>query len=360
MRPKSILIIGNYGAGNLGDDAILGGILTDLKTLGCKGKIEVMHGGFHSSQEIYKHVEEVPFMPAGIRSFFSKKRKKAAMDAIKRADLVILGGGGLFTDSETGKAPLIWALQMYAVMRLNKPYICYGQSVGPLKSWFAKRITKRVFKGANGVCVRDHISAALLKKMGVENVITGTDPAFSWLTANLASVKKRVEKEDTLLISLRRYNKKTRAKWQAIIDGAVAFAKKKHLRPVIIAMDVRDEKELKDLRSTGLEVIAPPSANLAFQEFVKAKYAVTMRLHAGIFALAAKNPLLALSYSHKVSGLFKSLPSSGVEIIKMDHLSKGKLKRAFKKLASQKRSSLNLEKATVGNRDFLASELELR
>mgnify|MGYP001619439739 CR=1 FL=1 len=88
MGPRSILIVGNYGAGNLGDDAILGGIVKDLKTLGFTGKIRVGHGGFKSSRDIYKGLEEVPFMPSGFRSRF-KKTRQPALEAIKNSDLMI-------------------------------------------------------------------------------------------------------------------------------------------------------------------------------------------------------------------------------------------------------------------------------
>ena len=77
MAVKKILIIGNYGAGNLGDDSILAGILTDLKQIEYKGKISIMHGGADTSPEIYTDLKKVPFAPAGIRSFLSSKKKKA-------------------------------------------------------------------------------------------------------------------------------------------------------------------------------------------------------------------------------------------------------------------------------------------
>ena len=78
MAVKKILIIGNYGAGNLGDDSILAGILTDLKQIEYKGKISIMHGGADTSPEIYTDLKKVPFAPAGIRSFLSSKKQKIA------------------------------------------------------------------------------------------------------------------------------------------------------------------------------------------------------------------------------------------------------------------------------------------
>ncbi|NTU63536.1 MAG: hypothetical protein HGB05_09055, partial [Chloroflexi bacterium] len=121
----------------------------------------------------------MPFIPSGLRSHF-KKSNKEAFAAVKKADLVIFGGGGLFTDAETWKAPLIWAAQAEAAIRLKKPFICYGQSIGPLKTFFGRHFAKRIFKKAKAIHVRDQASADLLARWKMEATV-GTDAAFSWL-----------------------------------------------------------------------------------------------------------------------------------------------------------------------------------
>jgi dipeptide/tripeptide permease len=63
----------------------------------------------------------VPFVPFGIRSRL--RGGGAARKAIAEADLVILGGGGLFTDAENWKAPFLWATQAKACRKLKKKYI---------------------------------------------------------------------------------------------------------------------------------------------------------------------------------------------------------------------------------------------
>jgi len=299
MQPKHILIIGNYGSGNLGDDAILGGILTDLQAIGYDGAIEITHGGFQTSPEIYADLPKITFVPVGLRS---RLRKNNAKEAIQKADLVILGGGGLFVDSESWKAPLIWAKQAAACHRLGTPYICYGQSVGPLKHWLSRYLTRKTFKNAKAIHVRDQGSAKILRKLGITDVTVGTDPAFSWIAE-----QNSLENKDHLIIVLREWNQKAKDSWNEILEKTKEFAAQKNLKPVLMAMDPRNSKELKALKETGLHVLEPKSALEALKHIKEAKATVSMRLHSSIFAIAAGIPLLALSYSPKVEALMQSL-----------------------------------------------------
>jgi polysaccharide pyruvyl transferase CsaB len=346
-----ILIIGNYGAGNLGDDAILAGIVTELRLVGFKGKIEVTHGGFQSSTDIYKGLKKVPFVPFGFRSRLKRGQKKAAHAAIKRADLVILGGGGLFVDTETIKAPLIWAKQAKTCRKLKTPYICYGQSIGPLKHFISRFVTKRVFKNAKAIHVRDNASARTLRKMRITEVTIGSDPSLSWLQSQKTSIKRN----NALVISLRHWTKSTSKLWAPLLTEIKKFAKKKKLKPVLIAMDIRNQKEIKNLKKTGLEVFEPASATSAFEGIQKSKMAITMRLHACIFALAAKTPLIAISYSPKVESLIKSLGSSA-QLIKATNFSTRKLKKSLQKA---KREALDLETPAAKNQAFLSHNIRL-
>lgn len=338
MRTNSILIVGNYGAGNLGDDAILGGIVTELRSIGYTGEILVTHGGSKTSSEIYKGLKKVPFVPGGLRSRF-KKTRKPALAAIKLADLVILGGGGLFTDEESWKAPLIWAAQAKACRRLGKPYICFGQSVGPLRHWWSRRLAKNVFKNALAVHLRDQVSANLLKSWKIDAKL-GTDPAFSWLSQE----KRSIPKKPVLLVSLRKWPGFSAVQWKPIVKEIQVFAKKRKLNPILLSM-----QQGEDLKESGLELYEPSSALAAFEAFEKAQLAVTMRLHAGIFAIAAGTPVLALSYSQKVKGLLND------SCTVLSSFEPEEIRDSLKNLSKK---TLNVEAKLVKNQDFLRQVLE--
>lgn len=351
MGPRSILIIGNYGAGNLGDDAILAGILTDLKAVGYRGKIAVTHGGHASSADLYKGLQKVPFVPFGLRSRFSIRRKEAK-NAIREADLVILGGGGLFVDTESRLAPWIWAAQANACRALRTPYLIYGQSVGPLKSWTSRFLTKRVFRSAKAIHVRDGASHRLLLDWGISATL-GSDPALSWLQEE----RKKTEKKPVLLVALRLWPGVDTLTWNQILKPIQDFAAKKKWKPILISMDSRSEEERAALRTLDFELFEPTSASMAFEGFQRAQMAVIMRLHAGIFALAAGLPILALPYSTKVSALFESLQvKGGVDVLPQSSWNGKSLKKHLESLHTPSR--FDAESPIMRNQAFLAHALE--
>jgi polysaccharide pyruvyl transferase WcaK-like protein len=105
----------------------------------------------------------------------------------------------------------------------------------------------------------------------------------------------------------------------------------------------------EDLKEAGLELYEPNSALAAFEAFEKAQLAVTMRLHAGIFGVAAGTPVLALSYSQKVKGLL------GDSCTVLSGFEPEKLRDSLKTLTKK---SHNVEVKLVKNQSFLRQVLE--
>ena len=107
---KQILVCGNYGAGNLGDEAILDGLLKLISSTWPQAKVTVQSAKPNSTHRVHK-VDSVYFFPAGVKScfkFWFSTRCLNTIRALSKTDLVILGGGGLFSDEkrqeETTKA----------------------------------------------------------------------------------------------------------------------------------------------------------------------------------------------------------------------------------------------------------------
>lgn len=352
MHPRKLLIIGNYGAGNLGDDAILGGILTDLKKVAWKGEVLVTCGPQKTSTDVYKQIKRIPFMPSGLKSRFARTQVKIAKRNFDSIDMAIMGGGGLFTDSESVRAPYIWYKQAKALIRAKKPYLIYGQSVGPLKSMWSRYFAKKVFKNAKAILVRDQESLHMLRKWGLEATL-GTDPALSWLTEEL---QKRPKKEAVLLISLRHWPKLGLREWKAWSKPINEYCKKNKLKPIALSMEPSSGKERSELAQLGWELYAPLSAREALFAFQKAKEALVMRLHAGIFSLVAKTPFTALAYSQKVVSFFETLElKTPIHFLTPQKWSPNDLRETLKQNKSV--PSFNVEEAIQKNNNFLKEHL---
>lgn len=338
MRANRLLVIGSYGAGNLGDDAIFAGLQALLKKLKWKGELFVTHGGHSSSKEIYAkaiHVDLKPLKPFKAHSF-------------PQVDLAIMGGGGLFVDTEGMKVPLFWSRQMPA----KTPLILIGQSLGPLKHLSSRKITKWALKKAEAIQLRDPLSLSELAKLKLKGE-AGTDLALHYLK----TLPKPKRKKNTLILSLRNWDSDTNQSWQPILKAAKALAKKHKLKLKILAMDLKNQEEIKKLKATKLEVLTPQSAEEAYKHFASSKLVISMRLHASLFAVAAETPTLALSYSSKVQGLFTSLNlQDGFAMTKTKGLTAKEIKELAEPLLGHKPQT-KWRPLLRQNQDFLARQL---
>lgn len=354
MRPKRLLIIGNFGAGNLGDDAILGGIVTDLKKVGYEGEIMVTHGPIASSLDIYNGLTRVPFVPTGLRSRLSRKKSHEAQKAFQAADMVIFGGGGLFVDAESWKAPYIWFRQARACQKWGIPYLVYGQSLGPLRHPWSRHWARKAMQGAKAIHVRDGASMELLQEWGLLHAVQGTDAALSYL----ATVPKAKKIGNHLVISLREWGSLKEKDWERLLLPIQDFAQSQELHPLLLSMDPGNPQEALKLKKIGFKLLVPSSAAQAYEMLSEARLVVSMRLHSSLFAVVAGSSLLVLAYSQKVHALFKALGLKRALILKPEEWKMEALEKALLQ-ALEEKPRFNLEQAIAQNQDFLAEHLEL-
>ncbi len=97
---------------------------------------------------------------------------------IFRADLVVIGGGGIFYDNEGqsfSKQVFEWRLRTGIARFFKKPIVFFGVGVDVSRS--NAKLLRGVFKGASAVTVRDEKSAEILSEVAVASKVV-PDPAF--------------------------------------------------------------------------------------------------------------------------------------------------------------------------------------
>jgi polysaccharide pyruvyl transferase CsaB len=303
-----IAISGSYGGMNLGDEAILEGILKELRA---SLDVDVVVFSLNPKDTEKRHkVRAIPIR---------EMHKDDVLEELKKLDLFILGGGGILFDGlvEIILRDVIWAQE------LAIPIIVYAVSVGPLKNNENKQRVVQVFNNIEVITVRESESKRILHDMGVTKDIQVTaDPA---LLIKPSTFKKEMLKNEGVDLEIPLVGFSAREPGPAapdlnidhyhyILANAADFMVDRFDSQVLfITMEQSDlqhshaiiSKMANTRRASVLknEYTSPQILNLVGHM----TFAVGMRLHFLMFAAMQGVPFVPLAYASKVKGLLEDL-----------------------------------------------------
>jgi len=295
MYPKAILLVGNYRASNLGDDILAQVSLENLQKLYPEADIAFMcpRGDF-------------PLFPAGIRSYLRFDFLKASK-ALKWADLVVFGGGGLL-NTEVPKSLGIWGRVITKAAAKKIPVVMLGQS-------FSSRITARldgILTKLDLITVRDTASELVLKKLELQvPFIRTADLAFAFNPPEKHRLKSP-EFDKYALLNLRSY-KALRS--ENTLEIAAKLIQKildqSSIGIYLCPFELSDRKILLKLqdqfKNSGRVKLIKTRLETLEGLFLGAEFVIAQRLHCSLMAVKYAKPLLILSYASKTKSLFKDL-----------------------------------------------------
>lgn len=162
----TIGVLGSYGGRNLGDEAILTGLLADLREQEPNARIIVFSRNPSHTALAHPDVEAVPW--EGVSRVDSA-------EVLNQLDLLILGGGGILYDREARR----YLRVVRVAQERGLPLLTYAVGVGPLSDGVDTGMVRETLADAIEVTVRDQESRMVLEEAGLLNPITVTaDPAF--------------------------------------------------------------------------------------------------------------------------------------------------------------------------------------
>lgn len=171
-----VMAVGNYACSNVGDELLLATLKQWVESEGAELTPITLNPD---------HTRALHGLNAV--SYFDLP---AIASKAREADVMVLGGGGIFTDRFAFSIPQLYSYpaftlaQFASVCYLAKQFdlqlVLWGQGVGPLKTSDAKQIVADLFGVADHVSVRDPGSADLLQRLGVEReVLVAPDPVWA-------------------------------------------------------------------------------------------------------------------------------------------------------------------------------------
>lgn len=288
-----LLLAGYFGAGNLGDDAILMGFVEGLRDK--PYEIRVIAG---SPERVMRHygLVAVPKMDMG-----------AIKTAIDESDALVFPGGSIFQDVTSTKSVIYYSKLVDMAKKAKKKVIILGQGVGPLKGFVGKRFAAGAFNAADVVAVRDPASVATLKLIGYKGTPRVTaDLAFLLAKPEMPAdgTSFGVANMKTIGINCRPVaGDKNIVK---VFGDLVRLLYNAGYVPVMLPMDdVEDRKLLDDIAKAHggkvpeLKGISTPKQ--LQERIMRMEGLIAMRLHAGVLAATVDVPAYMVSYDPKVA-----------------------------------------------------------
>lgn len=345
-----ILICGNYGMKNIGDEAILAGLKKLILEQIPDAQIEVMGRG--------------SLFPIGFRSFFNAIFRPSIwskpFSLVKDCDVFILGGGGLFTEEERYLSPFFWAFHGLIAVWLKKPVYCLGISVNEL-GFLNKFFCKMLLKKSKAVIVRDIVSQKLLQQWGIV-LILGTDPAMA-IDANHGN---ETEVENYVVMSLRPFKNLNDNTYKIIAQFCDTIIEKFGLNIRLIPFQNEYQVDVQILntifdRVKRKDKIIIHEFNEDIHEllkiFAKAQLVIGMRFHSGILSILAESPFIPLAYMDKVNNFWSEFPEIScldIDILHIDDLMNEfekvwNLRREYRRISREKKEILKKRTSTFSD-----------
>lgn len=163
-----ILISGYYGFNNVGDEAILKGLVEGIKRV--VGEIEIVVLSQHPEFTSKKH---------DVRSI-KRTNLFQIFKEMKNMDLLVSGGGSLFQDVTSKRSIAYYIGIIWLAKRLfKKKVMIYSQGIGPVTKKYNRWMLGKILNSIDFINVRDEKSKLELKCLGVtKDILVTTDTVF--------------------------------------------------------------------------------------------------------------------------------------------------------------------------------------
>jgi polysaccharide pyruvyl transferase CsaB len=309
--PYRVGISGSYGGLNLGDEAILQSIVTQLRAE-LPVEITVFSRNAEDTQARH-HVE---------RTVPVRKLSRAEVaPEIERLDLLILGGGGILYDTDAK----LYLREVQIAQELHVPVMVYAIGAGPLQDPSAQKVVRECLTKAEVVTVRERSAHKVLEEAGIERDVPVTaDPALLLTPATLperALAQEGLEGKTHLVgMSVREPGVAApdidQNVYHALLANAADFMVDRYDADIVFvpmepgSLDAQHShaviaQMLRAQRATVLKGQYSSSELLSLMG--RFSFALGMRLHFLIFAALQGVPFVALPYASKVTGFLEDL-----------------------------------------------------
>lgn len=306
-----VTITGSYGGYNLGDEAILASMVSQLRA---SAPVEITV--FSGKPEDTMHRHDVD------RAYHSTEaRREDLHHEIAGLDLFIVGGGGILYDHWLGEH----MREIELAVESGVPTMMYAVGVGPLDDTAIKTQLREVLQNTQAITVRDVRSRHALEKLGVDGRVRVTaDPGL--LLTRDPLPKHALEREGLdgrrrlVGMSVREPGPAAPdidvSSYHAMLANAADYMVERFDVDVIFVPMEPQVLDMQHSHAVISNMRRPQRVGVLKGEYTSGQllslaehftFAVGMRLHFLIFAVLNHVPFIALPYASKVTGFVEEL-----------------------------------------------------
>lgn len=361
---KNVLISGYYGFNNTGDEAMIETMSALLAKKDCA--LIVLSSNPERTKELYN-----------VQSY-DRYKLSEIIKAIKKADIVVSGGGTLFQDI-TSKKSIWYYLAIIKIAQFFRKKICIAyQGIGPIDTKIHRRMIKHTLnkKSVKLIGLRDNQAIEYAKELGIkENKIKfSSDMIFMMNPPAKERCEKIVKdnvhnlKDDEKLIgfSVREWKDKDRT--DQLAEVADKLVEKYNARIVFFPFHKPKDAEISKIimhkmKHEDMTVLMPnrylPSEILGTMGMMDVNIGV--RLHSLVFSAVMNVPTIGITYDPKIDGfldMINLMPVCTYETILVDKIvdEVGKLLQVGKVDYSEKIKVF--EQAGIDTLNMIIEEIE--
>src|SRR5512134_227594 len=305
-------ITGSYGGLNLGDEAILQSIITQLRKDLPRVEITVFS----------RDADDTKRRHAVDRAVAVRKLSRAeVLPEVERLDLLVLGGGGILYDADART----YLREVSLAREKRVPVMAYAIGAGPLNHAAAQAAVRDNLADATVVTVREKSAHRALEEAGLHReVIVTADPA---LLLKPEPLPRGVLKHEGLEGRRRLIGMSVREPgaaapdldekvYHALLANAADFIVDRYDADVVFVPMERSVLDTQHSHAVIAKMLLAQRATVLKGEYSsgqvlswmgKFDFALGMRLHFLMFAAIQGTPFVALPYAGKVSGFLEAL-----------------------------------------------------
>jgi polysaccharide pyruvyl transferase CsaB len=296
---NNAVMVGYYGYGNCGDDALLEAILFELKDKLKVFSPVVLSKNPNETREIY-----------GVKSI-NRFNLPKVIKALKNAKVFIAGGGSLIQDVTSTRSLLYYLFCLKAAKHYGLKTMLYGNGIGPVNKKKNRLKAARVLDSVDIITLRDQDSQRYLKELGVTKprvYVTG-DPALALTNCNTASADKILLGHGVygrfFAVSVRNIKADTLAFAEHFAHMADYIAEKYSLIPVFVPMQRSKDKKISELIISKMAnkayfIDGDTDVSTIMGIISRCEVIIAVRLHMLLFGASLGVPVFGINYDPKV------------------------------------------------------------